>query len=484
MLPSLDEIAGNFRLADALDLAVATVLFALVFHWMRKRSNHALLLVLFGILGLYAASHGLRMYLTLGLFRVGLSLALIGVLIVFQKDLRYGFERLAAWHPFSRRAGEPPNAEVLSTLVEAAALFAREKIGALIVLPARQNLERDLGGGERLEGRLSVSLLHSIFHPKSPGHDGAVVIRGDRVESFGVHLPLSTNFSAVGSGGTRHAAALGLAELSDALVIVVSEERGAVSVAHQGRLQTFEQSDELADKLKAFSDRGTDEPTVARWVRLLPARLWAVSLGFVAACLFWLIFAFQVDSVQRVVDQVPVELHGLPEDWVVESVAPEQIRLHFTGSERAVSAFDWKSLRVVLELGDPVNGLQTAIVKEETIGLPEEISLVRAEPSLVRITAYRTQTVQLPVKVRTYGELPPEWALASQTTSPQSVTVKVRESLVSSIQSIPTESLDLSEAVDLPTREIPLDFPDGVWPASDAPSSVQVRFEIRKLEPE
>ncbi len=482
MFPDVDEIARNFRLADALDLTVVTIVFAVLFHWMRKRSNQAFVLVVIGLVLLYFISHWLRMYLTLGLFRMGLALAVIGILIIFQRDLRHGFERLAAWHPFSRPSGLENHATLISILVEAAVLFASEKIGALIVLPGGQDLERHLHGGERLHGQASVPLLVSIFDTTSPGHDGAVVMQGKLVERFGVHLPLSTNFAAIGAGGTRHAAALGLAEQSDALVIVVSEERGQVSIAQNSRLQILAQPADLANRLEAFYHQGAKHRTAGDWFRSFANQLLAVAVGFTAAFFLWLMFAFQVASVQRVIDQVPVEVHNLPPDWVIESLKPQQLRVNVMGSERAFAAFDWSTLRVRLDLSQPESGRQTVVVGDDAINLPEEISLVRAEPSVVRVTAYPTQTVERPVDVKTHGRLPPGWVLVSLAPSVPKVKVKIRESLASQIQSIPTKPIDLADVPSATTQDTQLLLPDGVWPTENMPMDLNVKFEIRRKE--
>jgi YbbR domain-containing protein len=307
-------------------------------------------------------------------------------------------------------------------------------------------------------------------------------MRGNLVERFGVHLPLSTNFTLLGPGGTRHAAALGLAEQSDALVIVVSEERGSVSLARNGQLQTMDDPQELAGRLEAFSREGTQQQRPSRWVRRFAGPLLTFSAAFVAAVFFWLMFAFQVETVQRVVDQVPVESHQLPQDWVIESMTPQQVRVNVTGSQRAFAAYNWSTLRVALDLSQPSEGVQTVAVGEESMQLPVEISLVQAEPSVVRVTAYKTRTVRLPVEVKTHGELPKEWELVSQTPSLKSVDVKVRESLLPRIKAVPTKSIDLADVASTRTQEVSLVLPEGVWPSEDMPSKVQVAFQLRRIE--
>jgi DNA integrity scanning protein DisA with diadenylate cyclase activity len=131
-------------------------------------------------------------------------------------------------------------------------------MGALIVIPGRESIERHTEGGIEIDARLSEPLLLSLFDPNSPGHDGAVVIQGSRISAFAVHLPLST----VPAGrGTRHAAALGLAERCDALCVVVSEERGTISLAREGAIRPIANEAQLAGDLPQLS------------LRMLPERL-------------------------------------------------------------------------------------------------------------------------------------------------------------------------------------------------------------------
>jgi YbbR domain-containing protein len=114
--------------------------------------------------------------------------------------------------------------------------------------------------------------------------------------------------------------------------------------------------------------------------------------------------------------------------------------------------------------------------------LPSEISLIRAEPSVVRVTAYPTQTVRLPVEVITHGRLPAEWELVSQKPSQPSVVVKVRESLLHQIKTVPTKPIDLSEVSSTRTQEVPLVLPEGVWPAEEMPGNLKVEFQLRRRE--
>ncbi len=141
-----------------------------------------------------------------------------------------------------------------------------------------------------MRGDISVPLLHSIFDYHSPGHDGGVIVDGDRIEKLGVHLPLARNLEAVGRPGTRHAAALGLAQRSDALIFCTSEETGEISYAQSGQFVVLKSAEELHDKLVEFFSvlYPLKMESTALWgFRHLGTQLASASL----AVLFWLIFA-------------------------------------------------------------------------------------------------------------------------------------------------------------------------------------------------
>lgn len=168
---------------------------------------------------------------------------MIVIVIIFQEELRYFFEQVASWSLNREIFGVKKKVladEDIETLSRAVKDFAREGIGALIVVQGKDIIVRHLEGGHDLNGELSGPLLESIFDPHSCGHDGAVVIAGKTVTKFACHLPLSKNFDKLKKHGTRHAAALGLSELTDALCLVVSEEYGTISVVRKGNIQLLE----------------------------------------------------------------------------------------------------------------------------------------------------------------------------------------------------------------------------------------------------
>jgi diadenylate cyclase len=160
----------------------------------------------------------------------------IAALIIFQPELRSGLARLAR-NRLIHEMDDLEENELVERIVEAIERLARARIGAIIVLERDVGLEEYADNGTRLDARVDADLLVSIFSPYGPLHDGAVLIGGDTIFSAGVILPLTQFPVADRTLGTRHRAAIGVTEESDALAIVVSEERAHISVADEGRLE-------------------------------------------------------------------------------------------------------------------------------------------------------------------------------------------------------------------------------------------------------
>lgn len=178
---------------------------------------------------------------------------LISLPVIFQPEIRRALEQLgqtSSWMPQLRpRSGEQAD-HMVGELVKAAAQLARHRYGALIVIERETGLQNYVERGVRIDGVLTRQLLINIFYPNSPLHDGAAVVRDDRIVAASVVLPLSDNTAATSQLGTRHRAALGITEQSDAIAIVVSEETGQIAVAENGHLARNLDADRLEALLR------------------------------------------------------------------------------------------------------------------------------------------------------------------------------------------------------------------------------------------
>lgn len=175
--------------------------------------------------------------------------------VVFQPELRRALEQLGRGKFFARpltTLGAEDMEKLINELVRAVQVLAKNRTGALIVIERETGLNDYIETGIRVDGVVSAELLINIFVPLTPFHDGAAIIRGDRVVAAGCFLPLSESPYLSKQLGTRHRAALGISEISDAVVLVVSEETGVISVAEGGKLTRFLEEKSLKELLQSL----------------------------------------------------------------------------------------------------------------------------------------------------------------------------------------------------------------------------------------
>ncbi len=171
-----------------------------------------------------------------------MTMVFVALPVVFQPELRRGLEQLGRGKFFLRPLvilGTEDTSRLVGEIVRAVQVLVKNKIGALIILERQTGINDHIETGTLVDGIISAEFLINIFIPRSPLHDGAAIIRGDRLAAAGCFLPLSENPDISKELGTRHRAALGLSELSDAVAIIVSEETGIVSVAVEGVLTRY-----------------------------------------------------------------------------------------------------------------------------------------------------------------------------------------------------------------------------------------------------
>lgn len=237
--------------ADILDVVLVAVLNYAVLVWFKRTKSAFVALGIMVLAAVYALARAAGLTMTTWIFQGFFAALVIAIVVIFQEELRQAFERIAVWS-LGVRPEHPPRAREVEILVRSVADFARDKTGALIVLSGLDPLDRHIEGGWSLNGELSEALIMSIFDSHSLGHDGAVIVEKGRLAKFGVHLPLSKEFSKITNMGTRHTAALGLSELTDALCLVVSEEKGTISIARHGAIEAVENLKALEDAVNRF----------------------------------------------------------------------------------------------------------------------------------------------------------------------------------------------------------------------------------------
>ena len=228
------HIPVHFTIQDAIDILATSILSYYLLLLIRGTRAVQIMLGLFALVVILAVSNLLHLLVLATVMQYLLLGTAVTLPIIFQPELRRGLEQLGRGRLFvrDRRAEDEIAAEQIRVVAHAGFILARERIGALIVVEQQTGLREYVESGTALDARLSLDLLLAIFNKTSPLHDGAVVVRDLVIEGASCFLPLSDNTIAVDRHvGTRHRAAVGLTEQTDAVVIVVSEESGVVSVA-------------------------------------------------------------------------------------------------------------------------------------------------------------------------------------------------------------------------------------------------------------
>ena len=380
-----DELFRNFRLTDAIDIAMISVMLYSGLVWFKETASRRVVIGITALVVVYFLARAFDLYLTSMLFQAGFAVLVIMLIVVFQEDLRRGFERIATWGTLPVQRRTTVQTTDIDTLVEVAFTLAANKVGALIVLKGREALDRHIGNGVPLLGQLSKLLLLSIFDPHSPGHDGAAVLEQGRVVAFGVHLPLSKNREEIAFRGTRHSAALGLSERSDALVIVVSEERGKVSTAEHGTLREVPAAVVLNRRLERFFEDRFPKHVDSRWQRFLAHDTLLKAVAVFLACIGWLLFAYDVGTIQQTFE-VPIEYRNVPTHLSLDGTAPTKAQVTLTGSERAYRFLDPGSLKISIDLGTGLSGNQIVQITGKNLKFPSNLAVHRIQPQVLWIS--------------------------------------------------------------------------------------------------
>ena len=478
LVAHLEAAWATLRLADLVDIAVVSIFAYGVIRWFQSTRSRLVVSGFLTLVGLYFAARLLEMHLTLALLQAGITVVVVAIVVIFQNEIRRGFERVALASRFGSARASAAADEDVDIIIEAVATMAHQKTGALIVLRGREPLERHLTGGVVLNGKLSEPLIYSIFDASSAGHDGAMIYEDGLVTRFAAHLPLSVEIQGDERFGTRHTAALGLSERCDALVIVVSEERGSISVAQDGRLTDMGSAAELKRRINDFVMRVSPEPSVGRLRRALTGGLGLKALSVAVAVTAWIVaLGYRSDTAVRTLS-VPIVLENVPAGYSVENPSPFEVRVALSGPRRALERLTGSDVAIRLDVSRLKPGLQRATISTSEVEVPSGFVVQHIDPSTVRFRAERTVTRSVRVHPSTVGRLPAGITLKRIRVEPDRVELVIPQSKVGSIETIPTEPVALDELAQSTTVERTLLPPEGTTLAAGEPRKAAVSIDI------
>jgi uncharacterized protein (TIGR00159 family) len=365
----------------------------------------------------------------------------------------------------------------IRTIVDALYELARKRVGALVVIPGKENLEDVIQGGIPWRGLVSREMIVSIFWHDNPVHDGAAIIQGDQVTQVGVILPLSRRDDLPLSYGTRHRAAVGLTENTDALVVLVSEERGNVRVAKGSDLNIIRRKDDLVQILLEHEGITEQQWGFLGKDKLKFAVAALVSVVFVTAV--W--FSFTRGLETMVALEVPVEYMNRDPEVEIVDTSVNIVRVNLSGSGGLMRSIAPEQVRVTLDLSGGIVGRNIFPITGEDIALPPGVVLREVSPSAVEVTLDVPIKSRLPVQVDWVGTLPEGLALAKVRLVPDTVELIAGTQILGAISTVYTEKVRLNGIKESGTMTAKLALqPASLKVASGSEDTVTVRYVVRK----
>jgi uncharacterized protein (TIGR00159 family) len=380
------ETISSIRIQDLIDVFFLTIFTYHLYLWFRgTKALKALIgLMALGVIFTIAQTWGL--FLTTWVFQILWQVLIILLIILFQPEIRQVLEKVNPFQGYDWRTSTNAIGWI-NDLTEACFYMGKIGMGALLIIERSERIDELLTGGIPIEGDPRKEVLLSIFNKHSPLHDGAVILRHGKVVSVANYLPLTSTEDLPQTWGTRHRAALGLTEKSDAWIIVVSEERGEVSLARDGYIGGIENPDSLKDLLhQALYLEQPQKKGLLDYLRRMVTQRWPVKLGtFALVSIVWLLFAGQQDF--EVTFNVPVEIENLPPRLeIIEPLKPV-VSITARGLRKDASVLSQRNVGIKLNLAYADQNRNTFRITPYHIILPNDrIDIVKIKPDKIRFT--------------------------------------------------------------------------------------------------
>lgn len=428
----------------------------------------------------YFAAERAGLVLTTRFFQAMATVAAVGLIVIFRREIREVLLQTNSLRFFLGQSGAPLHVvpdEAASTVFHLAA----RRIGCLICFQKHENIEEFVEEGTVLDCRFSQPVIESLFSKESPLHDGAVIVRDGRIARAGAFLPLTNEKDLPEKLGTRHRAALGLSESCDAVTLVVSEERGEVSLVHRGKLETFENVHALRRRLQSML--GTHEPRKSpRGTSFEGLRqVGGLALVFLMVTVLWNLYLGGGESM--ITMQVPAELRNVPEQTEVTHDFEEHFVVRISGKNPLVEALRPNQVSAFIDLEGLSLGDHELAIGPENVRLPPGLQIEGVAPETVEVQMEPRIEREIPVEVVFAGNAPGRMSVATFTPDPATVSIVGSRSRVEDIDYLPTipvklDALSLDEDREITGKLAPL--PQGVSLGEGHSREVRITVEMQE----
>lgn len=398
--------------------------------------------VLAGITSLWIlqeAAGSIGLILTSWAIRGITTAAAIIIVVVFRNEIRTALQvrnlKAFLWGAPNHEQSAP-----VEIIAESVFQMGKKRIGALLVFPGKEDLSEVIHGGIPWDGTVSQEMLMSIFWPKNPVHDGAIIIRENRVVEVGVLLPLSQRQDLPTFYGTRHRAAAGLAERTDALVVVVSEERGRITVAKDNWIKPVAQPDDLVQLFRKHFNLSDGLSQQQKKRERLKLSLAAV-MSLLIMTGVWFGFTRSHDTITALT--VPIEYVNRLASLEILDTSVDEARLQVIGSSALIKSLRTGQVQVRIDLGKATEGRNFFTISQENIVLPPGVFLNKVQPSTIEVTLDVPISKELPIQADWVGHLPDNLILTRAQIVPDTVKIVGGKKTLENVKTIFTTPIRL-----------------------------------------
>lgn len=369
-----------------------------------------------------------------------------------------------------QRQTQTPVDVIVSSVYE----LARRKLGALIVLPLKMGIDTVIQSGVPWNGSLSREMLLSIFWHGTPVHDGATIVQGDRIVEVAAILPLSKRSDLPTEFGTRHRAAVGLTEQSDALVIVVSEERGKVTVFKQNTITHIKDNIELDRVLRQHAGEVAGSDGLKRQTMELGLAAMICLVGITG---IWFSFARGLETLVAL--EVPIEFMNRDPAMEIFASSASSVRLQLSGSGGLIKSVRPDQVKVQLSLANAAAGTNQVAISRDSIFLPPGIQLKQIEPQTLTVTLDWPVEKTLPIQPDWTGKLAEGLILENVRVVPGQVKVVGGSQMLGEIQTIYTQEIRLEEIDGDGVKTVSLALQPSLTLKDQSKNRVDVIYKVR-----
>ena len=454
-------------------------MFYRLYVWIQGTRALRILIALLALGVFYPLARWSGLFITSWILQYLWAVILVIIVVVFQSEIRQVLDRMSPVRFFLGRP-EALDRMAVEDVAKAAFDLAQRRIGALIVFKRQDLLEDYLKGGVPLDGRVSLEVLSSIFLPQSPTHDGAVVIQGVRIVTMGSYLPLSDNPAIPQKYGTRHRAGIGITERCDAVALIVSEERGEVSLAGGGKIEKIENADELKSRL----ERLIINPQQKREGTLRSAftsNLVPKAVSFVLVCVLWAFIGGQPNA--EIWITVPLEYRNMPSSMEIVGEMINRVEVGVRGPRTLISSLAPDQVKAHLDLAQSQAGANNFRLTPENVRSPLGTEITKIVPPSVRVRLEEVKSRFIPVKAHLVGKLSRPLRLKSVVVEPPGLVLLGPAGVLKRAREIFTEPVDLGdlkESSQIPVS-VEINSPQ-LRLGPDQPSQVTVHISVEKGE--